>query len=620
VSGVNGTNTLVCLHYLATVYLATGRVEAGERLLRDLLVQERGVLGPGHKRTLATMTTLVALCGGRGQYQEAAALAEDGLRLSRETLGLGHSQTLQLLSDLARARRGLGDVEGAAELLRQAVDVKRRVFGPDHPGLYVDLRELVNLDGAIGRWAECVELSRESLQHWSEGGFAPLYDMVGRGMAAALLAGDSNAFHQFLGFLEEHAPSTNDAFYPFWTRNVCLFCFLLPQRAGELAASLRLAQGIKAEHASLGWDKLAKGMAAYRSGNLEEALEWFQGWRQFGLSSAASMAGYFSAMVYYQQGDKQAANAALAEASRRRAMFLRSGLHTWNWVEYVGSATVGAEAEKMILGQTVTPAVTPAELASAHQQWLGVLHYMESAGGLARLNRWSEARDQFPAAVRQPAFDWEAFFSTGAWPSQIGSTLLRAGDLRGCGEFYQRIFSYFAKYSYPGWTCCALRACLARDWGTNLELEREVLKWHHALQADPGERGPFGIFENDLCMELAMAAYRLGHYDEVVEQSRATPYTGVADRNLARIFRAMGLAKLGRWDTAKQALHLAEAELRQPLAALSPGYWWGLDQHQDTHFSNHTGDAWWDLALCQVALDEAHRVFGQTQQSIVKRD
>jgi Flp pilus assembly protein TadD len=89
-----------------------------------------------------------------------------------------------------------------------------------------------------------------------------------------------------------------------------------------------------------------------------------------------------------------------------------------------------------------------------------------------------------------------------------------------------------------------------------------------------------------------MAAYRSGRYQEAVDAAKVAGRLSV--RNAARIFRAMSLGKLGRWEEAGRDFQQAEANLAKPL-------------------KNLTGDAWWDLALCQLALDEAHRLFGETK-------
>ena len=37
--------------------------------------------------------------------------------------------------------------------------------------------------------------------------------------------------------------------------------------------------------------------------------------------------------------------------------------------------------------------------------------------------------------------------------------------------------------------------------------------------------------------------------------------------------------------------------------------WFQAEGHLGQHLANMTGDSWWDLGLCQLALDEAHRLF-----------
>jgi hypothetical protein len=53
----------------------------------------------------------------------------------------------------------------------------------------------------------------------------------------------------------------------------------------------------------------------------------------------------------------------------------------------------------------------------------------------------------------------------------------------------------------------------------------------------------------------------------------------------------MSLGRLGRWDEGKTELARAETNLRQSLERM-------------------TGDYWWEVAQCQVLLEEAHRLFG----------
>jgi len=66
-----------------------------------------------------------------------------------------------------------------------------------------------------------------------------------------------------------------------------------------------------------------------------------------------------------------------------------------------------------------------------------------------------------------------------------------------------------------------------------------------------------------------------------------------------QLFRAMTLRKLGRRAEAADLLRQVEARLAQPLERLY-------------------GDYWWQLGYCQLALDEARQLLGETNVPAVK--
>jgi len=583
--GADGTNTLVCQECLADYYVETGRSEEGERLLRDVLDREKRVLGPVDHNTLLAMNELGALYSNRGQHGEAASLAEEGLRLSRQALGPAHPQTLLFLSNLARARDALGDVQSATELYRESIKLRRRIFGPSktNPDFKEDLQNLGELDGVMGRWPECVEVCREWFTLTNHAEFHNIGGAVSRGSAAALLAGDTNAYREFAQQMIARSADTNSAA---WAPSVCQVCLLMPGPDLELEPVFKLAERIKADQPALCPEKIAKGMAAYRQGNMVEALKQFQGWRRCGRSSEAAQAGYFCAMIHHREGDSAAAHADLDEAARRLAIFVKTGLREETWYKYGYIAAARTEAERMILGRQVTSCLDAAWLESARTQWQPVKRHLSLAGDQVRQRKWSEARDQFVTALHDPDFDWEALLNLDDYlTTQIGVTFLLAKDLQEHERFYRSLFAHFEEYPDGKWIYHALKACLVREFEPTDELGQEALKWCQTLDHDHGTITPEGIG-----MIGAMAAYRAGRYQEAIEQCKAADKSSLGIRGLARIFRAMALARSGRWGEGKQALEQAETDLGDHVRTLE-------------------GDHWWDLALCQVALDEAHRLF-----------
>lgn len=91
----------------------------------------------------------------------------------------------------------------------------------------------------------------------------------------------------------------------------------------------------------------------------------------------------------------------------------------------------------------------------------------------------------------------------------------------------------------------------------------------------------------------AMAAYRSSQPEKTLEFLKAASASNrLAIRGSGQILHSMALAKLGRFDEGRKILAQAEANF-------------------GTHLKTLTGDLWWDLAMCQVLLEEAHRVFAE---------
>jgi hypothetical protein len=327
-------------------------------------------------------------------------------------------------------------------------------------------------------------------------------------------------------------------------------------------------------------------MAEYRRGRLSEALKWFQAAR-VSARTLTCQAGYFCAMIHYRQGETAATQADMQETAKQYAAFLRCGDLGKNWHEYGRVAAVRAEAERLIFGREVSPRIDAAGLESARKQWEPVRRHLNQVASLAGHRKWSEARDECLAAMREPVFDWDAAANSDKdLAPKIGITFLLAGDLQNHEQLCRRLFKRLEEFTDPGMGGPVLTAYLAREASVANELGQTAAKWEQAFKHDSA-----GNNAEWASLIRAMAAYRSARYQEAIEESKAAEKSKwLAPRAAAQIFRAMALGKLGRVDEGKQELRQAEAHLGQ-------------------HLANMTGDSWWDLGLCQLALDEAHRLF-----------
>jgi tetratricopeptide (TPR) repeat protein len=170
--------------------------------------------------------------------------------------------------------------------------------------------------------------------------------------------------------------------------------------------------------------------------------------------------------------------------------------------------------------------------------------------------------------------------------SKIRITFLLAGDFQSHEQLCRRLFNHLEEFPNPGMGGPVLTAYLAREASVANELGQSAAKCEQAFKHDSA-----GNNAEWASLIRAMAAYRSARYQEAIEESKAAEKSKeLAPRGAAQIFSAMALGKLGRVDEGKQELRQAEAHLGQ-------------------HLANMTGDSWWDLGLCQLALDEAHRLF-----------
>ena len=133
------------------------------RLLRELLPDERRVLGPDHPSTLATRCNVAVWTGECGDAAGALRLSRELLPDERRVLGPDHSSTLATRCNVAVWTGECGDAAGALRLLRELLPDRERVLGPDHPSTLVTRHNIASWTGDCGDAAGALRLSRELL-------------------------------------------------------------------------------------------------------------------------------------------------------------------------------------------------------------------------------------------------------------------------------------------------------------------------------------------------------------------------------------------------------------------------------------------------------------------------
>jgi len=599
VLGEEHTNTLSALYGLGSTYLNQERYAKAEEVYVGLVDTYRRLLGPEHPDTIMSMHQLALVYGD--QLDKAVEVNLRVLESSRKVFGPEHPNILTTMGNLAMCYDEMGRFAEAIQLQEQVVTAKRKLLGPDHPSTLFAVGNLAEYYGQGCRWQPCAALCKEILRSTNaefraNAVWGTPAGFMFKGAVASLLAGDSVSYRYFASeLLNRFRATTNGG----WARTVLEIDFLVPDASRDWATYLRLADLVQSNAPAMldANNKLALGMLEFRRGRWDEALQYLEPARGSGRSPIASQAGCFAAMTYHQRGQSDAARAALAQATRRLATFIRSGsFDSSTWHEYGRAAIARAEAEQMILGQTVSELLTPTALEATRQAWAPVRQRFLEAQRFAAQANWLKARDSYLQAMAEPVFDWEAAEAAESWllAPKVGAVFVRAQDWTNHGNLCARLATYLGTLSDPDWSRTYASIRLIATNGLPPELVRKAVGWGRQGSADldrfnlgpgmEGDRlGEFGL-------SAGMAAYRAGEYERAITVLVTEPNpkaVGIAGTALA--FRSMSLFQLGRQAEAREVLLQAENLLAQPL-------------------KNLTGDVWYRLAFAQVALEEAQRL------------
>ena len=259
-----------------------------------------------------------------------------------------------------------GHYEQALRRLEEKWKSDQAQFGPTNAHSLQTLRQLVDLTGCLADWARCVEFAR---RYTALSGDDPV---VARDCAvAALLAGDERTYRDVCQRMVTRYAKTTDAIE---AERAAKLCFLATNALADLGPALRLARMAVDSATNNLWFRLAQGMAEFRSGQAEAAIEWLEPALACNELHIATLAGYVASLAHHQLGASERARAALTNANARFDAFLQQGFVTgggweWWWFDPAASMALRLEAEKTVLGQPVWARPTVASLAATRQAW-----------------------------------------------------------------------------------------------------------------------------------------------------------------------------------------------------------------------------------------------------------
>ncbi|KAJ7765230.1 hypothetical protein B0H16DRAFT_414843 [Mycena metata] len=158
VLGENHPYTLLTMGNLARSYSDLGEYQKAKELEVIVLEKRIQVLGKNHPDTLHTMDNLAGSYSDLGEYQKARELDVIVLEKRTQVLGKNHPDTLHTMGSLAVSYSRLGEHREAKELKGIVLEKQKQVLGENHPDTLHTMGNLANSYSALGEHQNAKEL------------------------------------------------------------------------------------------------------------------------------------------------------------------------------------------------------------------------------------------------------------------------------------------------------------------------------------------------------------------------------------------------------------------------------------------------------------------------------
>ncbi|CUS08951.1 unnamed protein product, partial [Tuber aestivum] len=162
--GPNDPDALECLSYLASVMNDLGKYDESETMNRYAFEVRDKALGKDHPDTLTSSNNLAFVLQYQGNYGESERMHRRALEGREKVLGPDHPDTLRGLNLLAIVLRSQGKHGESETMHRRALEGRERVLRPDHPDTLKSLNNLAVVLRYQGKYIESETMHRRALE------------------------------------------------------------------------------------------------------------------------------------------------------------------------------------------------------------------------------------------------------------------------------------------------------------------------------------------------------------------------------------------------------------------------------------------------------------------------
>ncbi|KAJ7713480.1 hypothetical protein B0H16DRAFT_542459 [Mycena metata] len=148
----------------AIIFWEGGRYKQAEKLQKEVLEEQKQVLGDHHPDTLLTIGNLAISYSDLGEHQKAKELKGIVLARRKQVLGENHPDTLHTMGNLACSYSHLGEHQEAKELNCIVLGKRKQVLGENHPDTLYTMGNLASSYSDLGEHQKAQELQVFVLQ------------------------------------------------------------------------------------------------------------------------------------------------------------------------------------------------------------------------------------------------------------------------------------------------------------------------------------------------------------------------------------------------------------------------------------------------------------------------
>jgi CHAT domain-containing protein/tetratricopeptide (TPR) repeat protein len=145
---------------LAAIYQQTLRYDLAEKLLLEVLEDDRKTIGDKHPDFAISLQNLGALYQAKGNFEKARSIYQQSLEVDKLSGGVHTLAYAETQANLGTVYEEMGDLKKAHELLESSLAIKEKILGREHPDFVYTVYNLAVIKVGLGEFETAADYFR----------------------------------------------------------------------------------------------------------------------------------------------------------------------------------------------------------------------------------------------------------------------------------------------------------------------------------------------------------------------------------------------------------------------------------------------------------------------------